>query len=207
MENLRDAVFHVLGKEIPGDFIETGVWRGGACIFMRAILSAYGVTDRNVWVADSFEGLPAINAALYPADAADVDLSEYHELAVGMDEVKANFAKYDLLDDQVKFLKGWFKDTLRAAPIERLAILRLDGDMYESTMDALTALYHKVSIGGVVIVDDYNIIPGCRQAVHDFRDSRGIDDAICKIDLWGVFWIKTAGNREEPHHVEELLSA
>jgi hypothetical protein len=196
MDNLRDAILHVLGKGVPGDFIETGVWRGGACIFMRAILGAYGVTDRNIWVADSFEGLPPANAALYPADGVDHDLSIYPELAVSLDEVKANFAKYDLMDDQVKFLKGWFKDTLHTAPIEQLAILRLDGDMYESTMDALVALYDKLSPGGVIIVDDYGIISGCRQAVHDFRESRGIDDVICQIDLCGVFWVKTAASPE-----------
>jgi hypothetical protein len=207
MENLRDAILHVLGKNIPGDFIETGVWRGGACIFMRAVLGIYGVTDRNVWVADSFEGLPPVNAALYPADAAGVDLSKYHELAVSLDEVKANFAKYDLLDDQVRFLKGWFKDTLHSAPIGRLAILRLDGDMYESTMDALVALYDKVSPGGVVIVDDYGAISACRQAVHDFRDRRGINDAVCKIVLSGVFWVKTARNPERVSAIPAFFSS
>ena len=106
--------------------------------------------------------------------------------------MKANFAKYGLLDDRVVFLKGWFKDTLRAAPIERLAVLRLDGDMYESTMDALTALYDKVSAGGFVIIDDYGCIEACRRAVHDFRDARGIADKIVDIDGWGVYWRKSA---------------
>ena len=115
----------------------------------------------------------------------------FEELAVSLDEVKANFAKYGLLDNRVVFLKGWFKDTLRAAPIEQLAVLRLDGDMYESTMDALTALYDKVSRGGFVIVDDYGCIDGCRRAVHDFRDARGIDDPIVDIDGWGVYWRKS----------------
>lgn len=190
MNNLRDAVIHVLRENIPGDLIETGVWRGGACIFMRAILAALNVTDRTVWVADSFEGLPPINAEQYPEDAKYDDLSKYAELAISLEEVQANFQKYDLLDDQVKFLKGWFKDTLPTAPIEKLALLRLDGDMYESTMDGLTNLYHKVSPGGVIIVDDYNIIPACKQAVHDFRDAHGITEHIQPIDYCAVFWIK-----------------
>ena len=111
-------------------------------------------------------------------------------LAVSIDEVKANFAKYGLLDGQVRFLKGWFKDTLPAAPIEHLAILRLDGDMYQSTIEALAALYHKVSPGGVIIVDDYGAVPGCRQAVHDFRAAHSIVAPIQDIDGIGVYWLK-----------------
>lgn len=191
MDNIRDAIFHVIGNNVPGDFIETGVWRGGACIFMRAVLAACGIADRTVWVADSFAGLPPVNAEAYPEDAKYDDLSKYKELAIGLEEVQENFRKYGLLDNRVRFLKGWFKDTLPTAPIERLAILRLDGDMYESTMDALQALYHKVSQGGVVIVDDYGIIPACAQAIHDFRDANGITDNIRQIDYCGVYWIKS----------------
>jgi Macrocin-O-methyltransferase (TylF) len=109
---------------------------------------------------------------------------------VSLEEVKANFAKYGLLDDRVVFLKGWFKDTLPSAPIERLAVLRLDGDMYESTMVALTSLYDKVSSNGFVIIDDYGCIESCRKAVHDFRESRGISEPILDIDGFGVYWRK-----------------
>ena len=96
------------------------------------------------------------------------------------------------MDDQVCFLKGWFKDTLPTAPIEKLAILRLDGDMYESTMDGLRSLYHKLSPGGFLIVDDYGAVDACREAVCDFRNEHGIDDEIVKIDWGGVYWQKTA---------------
>ncbi|MBN1174128.1 MAG: glycosyltransferase [Micromonosporaceae bacterium] len=186
MANLRFAVETVLAGGVPGDLIETGVWRGGACIYMRAILRAYGVTDRRVFVADSFEGLPPPDPEKYPADAGDRHYT-YTPLAVSLDEVRSNFAKYDLLDDQVVFLKGWFKDTLPAAPVDRLAVLRMDGDMYESTMDALGALYDKVVAGGFVIVDDY-ALPGCRKAVGDFRRDHGITEAIIPIDQMGAYW-------------------
>ncbi len=191
MDNIRDAIVHVLSENVPGDFIETGVWRGGACIFMRAVLAAFNITDRTVWVADSFEGLPPVNAEQYPEDAKCADLSQFSELAISLEEVQSNFEKYGLLDDQVKFLKGWFRDTLPTAPIEKLSVLRLDGDMYESTMDALNSLYHKVSPGGVIIVDDYNAINACKQAIHDFRDAHGITDPIQAIDYYAVFWIKS----------------
>ena len=190
LRNLRDLVATAISEGVPGDLIETGVWRGGACILMRAALEAFGDLGRRVFVANSFEGLPAPDAQAYPADLGD----KHHtveELSISLDEVKANFAKYGLLDNRVIFLKGWFKDTLRAAPIERLAVLRLDGDMYESTTDALTALYDKVSPGGFVIIDDYGCIEACRRAVHDFRDARGIVDPIVDIDGWGVYWRKS----------------
>jgi O-methyltransferase/8-demethyl-8-(2,3-dimethoxy-alpha-L-rhamnosyl)tetracenomycin-C 4'-O-methyltransferase len=186
MDNLRWAVETALTRGVPGDLIETGVWRGGACIFMRAILKAYGVVDRRVFVADSFEGLPPPDPDRYPADAGDRHHT-FAPLAVSLAEVRANFARYDLLDDQVVFLKGWFKDTLSRAPVERLAVLRLDGDMYESTMDALVALYHKVSPGGFVIVDDY-ALPGCKQAITDFRAERGIEAPLVGIDSMSVYW-------------------
>lgn len=188
MSNLRTACEDVIAERIPGDFIETGVWRGGACILMRAVLKAWGATDRLVWLADSFAGLPPPTADKYPADCGDNSF-EYRELAVSLEQVQANFAKYDLLDDQVRFLKGWFKDTLPAAPITRLAVLRLDGDMYESTMDALNALYHKVSPGGFVIVADY-ILPKCRAAIGDFRKAKGVTETITDIDGAGVYWRK-----------------
>jgi len=189
MENLRDVVEYVLKENIPGDFIETGIWRGGACIFMRALLAAHGVADRVVWCADSFEGLPKPDALRYPSDAGDEHHTFVH-LAISLEEVKANFARYGLLDDRVRFLKGWFKDTLPSAPIAQLAILRLDGDMYESTMDGLNALYAKVSAGGVIIVDDYGAVAACREAISDFRRTHGIHEPICDIDGIGAFWVK-----------------
>jgi len=189
MSQIRAAVFQVVNNNVPGDLVETGVWRGGACIYMRAILKALDVRDRIVWAADSFEGLPPADPARYPADADDKHHG-FFQLVVSLEEVQANFAKYGLLDDQVRFLPGWFKDTLPAAPIGKIAVLRLDGDMYESTMDALTPLYDKVSPGGVVIVDDYGAVPACRQAIDDYRRAHHIEAPITRIDGLGVYWIK-----------------
>ena len=157
-------------------------------IFARAILKAYGVDDRRVWVADSFEGLPPPNEQDYPADRKDKHHT-YDELRISLEQVQANFKAYGLLDDQVRFLKGWFKDTMPSAPIEKLAVLRLDGDMYESTIQVLEPLYDKLSPGGFLIVDDY-ALPGCRKAVEDFRTARSIAEPIETIDDIGAFWRK-----------------
>lgn len=187
LDNVQRCVTDVVRRSVPGDLIETGVWRGGTAIFMRAVLRACGDDGRTVWAADSFQGLPEPDAEKYPADRGDTLFSK-EQLAVSVEEVKANFERYGLLDERVKFLVGWFKDTLPAAPIERLAVLRLDGDLYESTMDALTSLYPKLSPGGYVIVDDYGAFPNCKQAIHDFRDRHGIKDEIVTVDWTGVYW-------------------
>lgn len=166
LDNLQHCMETALADGIPGDLIETGVWRGGATILMRGVLKAHGVTDRRVWVADSFQGLPAPDTEQFPVDASWTKSAG--KLAVSQETVRDTFARYGLLDDQVCFLPGWFKDTLPNAPIERLAVMRLDGDLYASTLDALTYLYPKLSPGGFVIIDDY-ALDSCRQAVHDYR--------------------------------------
>jgi O-methyltransferase len=186
--NIQTLAEDVIDKNIPGDFIETGVWRGGACIFMSAILRAYGVTDRNVYVCDSFQGLPPPKDHEYPVDRGDTHHTAPF-LAVNLEQVQQNFEGYDLLTDQVKFVKGWFSDTLPTLAVEKLAILRLDGDMYESTIVALENLYPKLSVGGYVIVDDYGL-PNCRRALADYREYHGIDSEYITIDNSSVYWVK-----------------
>jgi hypothetical protein len=153
---------------------------------MKGILEAYGDKERRVFVADSFCGLPPPNPGDFPADAGDQHHT-FTELQVTRQEVEENFRRYQLLDDRVVFLEGWFKDTLPSAPISKLGVLRLDGDMYESTIEALEALYPKVSAGGFVIIDDYNLQP-CAQAVTDYRQRHSIKSPILPIDQMGVWW-------------------
>jgi hypothetical protein len=194
LANLQTCISSVVTDGTPGDFIETGVWRGGTAIFMRAMLKAIDVTDRMVWVADSFEGLPEPDAERFPIEAEAhrgvVMKKVYNHFAVDIDTVRANFGAYGMLDSKVGFLKGWFKDTLPGAPIETLAIMRLDGDYYESTMDSLNNLYHKLSIGGYAIIDDYgeSTWTYCRKAVDEFRRDRGIDEPMNKVDSKCFYW-------------------
>ena len=200
-DNIKDCIVSILQDRIPGDFIETGVWRGGAAIFMRGALKAYGVTDRLVWAADSFEGLPEPDAELFPLEAkvqaGPVIQKAYHNLAVSLEEVKRNFAAYELLDNQVKFLKGWFCDTLPHAPIDTLSLIRLDGDFYQSTMDSLTGLYDRLAVGGYVIIDDYgeDAWTYCRKAVDEFRAERQIDDPLIVVDSSCVCWRRSGNSR------------
>ncbi|GBE68203.1 methyltransferase MtfB [Mycobacterium sp. MFM001] len=189
LTSLQHCVETVLADDIPGDLVECGVWRGGACILMRAVLAAYGDKARRVWLADSFEGLPRPDTANYKADKG-IRLDLFAGiLGVSEAEVRANFQRYGLLDDQVRFLPGWFKDTLHDAPIDCIALLRLDGDLYESTIQSLNALYPRLSSGGFCIIDDY-MIKGCRQAVTDYRTKHRVSAEIVDIDGSAVLWRK-----------------
>ncbi len=196
LQNTRRLLEDVIRRGVPGDVIETGVWRGGVTILMRAVLAAYRDSSRLVWVADSFDGVPPPDANRYPSDTGD-RLHTYRELAIPLEVVAANFERYGLLDEQVRFLPGWFRDTLPSAPIERLALMRLDGDLYESTIVALEALYPKLSVGGYVVIDDYDLV-GCRQAVDGFRTANSITAPLETVDWTGVWWRK----RDVFHTVE-----
>jgi O-methyltransferase len=189
LDHLHACCETALDDNIPGDFIETGVWRGGACILMRGVLAAYGITDRSVFVADSFCGLPVPDPA-YPADAGNDAYQTHSVLAVSRAEVEENFRRYGLLDEQVVFLEGWFKDTLPTAPIDRLAVFRLDGDLYESTWEALVTLYPKLSPGGFCIIDDYSPTLGGKQAVDDYRQHHDIRSPLQPVDEGCVAWRK-----------------
>ncbi|GAB1640120.1 TylF/MycF/NovP-related O-methyltransferase [Krasilnikovia sp. MM14-A1259] len=209
LDNIRELTENVLLDGIPGDFLEAGVGRGGAMIFLRGVLRAYGVTDRTVWLADSFQGFPEPPADaryrmsdVYP-DLTDEQHEQRRQAAQAMkeqflrggsaDEVRNNFRRYGLLDDQVRLLPGWLADTLPTAPVSRLAILRVDNDLYDSTYATLEHLYPKVSAGGYVIVDDYHFLEECRRAVHDYLKAAEVPDPqLVTIDQCGVYWRKTA---------------
>ena len=194
LANVRDCVAGALADGVPGDLVEAGVWRGGVAIWMRALLAALGQnvdTVRKVWALDSFEGLPQADPEQYPMDVP-MKFHTFKQLAVGLDQVKANFARYGLLDDRARFVPGWFRDTAPtvAKEIDSIAVLRLDGDMYESTIDVLTNLEPLVSPGGYVIVDDYGGIEACRQAVIDYRHKKRVKAEIHKVDWTGIWWRK-----------------
>jgi O-methyltransferase len=183
LDNVQACVEDVLKRKVPGDLVETGIWKGGVTILMRALLMVHDDRERVVWGADSFEGLPV------PIDDQDGDdLSAVEELKISLERVQDHFRRYNLLDDRVRFLKGWFSDTLPTAPIERIAVLRLDGDLYSSTMDVMKSLYHKVSPGGYVIVDDYYSWPGCRRAVQEYLAENNLAPEIKAVDWTCCYW-------------------
>ncbi|CAF1327584.1 unnamed protein product [Rotaria sp. Silwood1] len=199
--NIEWSLRLVIANEIPGDFIECGVWRGGSSIFARAVFKALNINDRHVWLADSFQGLPKARTT---NDNDHWSKQEY--LKVSLEEVQINFHSFNLLDNQVHFCKGYFVDSLPRCNVSRIAVLRMDGDMYESTMDQLFNLYSKVQVGGVIIVDDY-IIPECNRAVHDFRRWHQITEEIRSIsgDQPGHYWIKKKSIEVQMDRYQPLL--
>lgn len=192
LDHLERCAEQVFAERVPGDFLEAGVCRGGASIFMRGLQCAWNEPDRRVWLADSFAGVPPPSAA--PDVEANLDLSEAQQpwLACDLETVRSHFVRYGLLDGHVRFLPGWFHRTLPNAPVESLAILRVDADLYSSTSEALEHLYGRLSPGGFVTIDDYGALGPCRQAVDEFRARHAIVDPLERIDWTAVAWRKTA---------------
>jgi len=196
LNNIQQCLEDIIANGVEGDCMETGVWRGGCCILMKAILTVQKQDQRKVVLADSFCGLPPPDPR-YSADEKSIfhtfDLNHLSSL----EEVKQSFERYGLLDDQVVFMPGWFKDTLHLTESKKLCLLRLDADMYESTILALESLYQRISPGGYIIIDDYPVIGPCKQAVDDFRAARGIDIPmqVCDPETCGVFWQIPRANR------------
>tara|TARA_B100001971_G_C18268000_1_gene596010 strand:+ start:9754 stop:10584 length:831 start_codon:yes stop_codon:yes gene_type:complete len=186
---LRDALDTINREDIKGDLIETGVWRGGLPIIMRAYLHDIKDTQRKVYIADSFAGLPQ-DVADVKDKAANLLLEPLNGLSTSRTLVEEALNYFGLNDEQVVFLEGWFKDTLPTMPKTPLALIRLDGDYYESTMDAISNLYPRLSSGGYCIVDDYNLPLGCKKAINEYREEFEITEPIIKINKQAVYWRK-----------------
>ena len=191
----------VVATGVAGDFFEAGVWRGGACILAHAVFVTSRERNRTVWLADSFQGLPKPSPQEYPADAGDIHHT-HGILAVTEAVVASNFAKYGFVvrpdngGGRVRFVKGFFSETLPGAQVQSvgaIAVLRLDGDMYESTWVTLQHLYNRISVGGYVVADDFNLWPS-RRAVMEFRELLGlVAHTLVPIDRGGVYWRRLAG--------------
>eukprot|EP00931_Biecheleriopsis_adriatica_P053140 TRINITY_DN31069_c0_g1_i1.p1 TRINITY_DN31069_c0_g1~~TRINITY_DN31069_c0_g1_i1.p1 ORF type:complete len:261 (-),score=18.97 TRINITY_DN31069_c0_g1_i1:68-850(-) len=154
MELLHELLHYVYrNKMLTGDFLEAGVWRGGVSIYAKGFMKAYDIQN-NIWVVDSFEGLPGKQ---HPMDTHGWDDPFF---AVPLHEVKDAFRRHALLDHSVRFVQGWFGKTL---PILRprlrsLSLLHLDCDMYRSTLEVLCNTYDALDVGGVVLADDWSLI-------------------------------------------------
>jgi O-methyltransferase len=182
LTNIENLINEVIKWGIKGDMIEAGCWRGGACIFMRKLLNDAN-DKRMVFVCDSFEGLPKPE---HPKDEGDIHW-KYSHLSISMNEVITNFSKFGLTEN-VKFVKGWFADTLPKLN-NTYSLIRLDGDMYKSTMDAISDLYPKLNEGGFCIIDDYGAVKGCKEAIHDYFDANGLNHELNRID-WTGYWFR-----------------
>jgi len=197
LQNIIELTSQVVKNGVPGDLLEAGVWKGGASVLMKAVLDQH-CSKRKLYCCDSYQGLPAFTAVderLDEEKLKPMDGPGSYAFEGGVESVKENFKKYGYLDDRVYFVVGYFNETL---PVLRepaqLALLRMDGDMYSSTMDILNNLYDRVMLGGYIIIDDYGHWPQCKRAVHDFFNLRGAShvlDTIQVIDDTGIWFEKT----------------
>ena len=191
----------ILRTNIPGDFVECGVWMGGSAGLMAVALERFDIgKPRMLHLFDSFEGLPAPGekdgnkAAGYWMNSANSEFLTTQRCVAGAATVCSLLhERLGFSVERVVIHKGWFQDTLPGLGPEPqcIAVLRLDGDWYESTKICLEHLYERVSRGGVILLDDYYCWEGCRKATDEFRDARGIIDPIIRIDEESVYWIKS----------------
>lgn len=184
LDLIEQAVVSLEQRKVPGDYLEAGIWRGGAVILLRALLDAYAIPGRRVFAADSFEGIPVNTRALNdPVDAWQ------DRWVASLDEVRGNIARFGLLDERIVFVPGYFETSLPPLAGESFALIRLDSDSYDSVETSLQLLYPRVVKGGIVIIDDWHL-PGCRMAVLDYCARHNIRDAIQEYDA-NAFWTKS----------------
>ncbi len=183
LDNLEYCIQQVVTNKIPGAIVEAGVWKGGACIFANACLQQLQET-RNIYVCDAFKGI-------FPKPTNEMDewteKNDFSPLSVSLDKVQENFRKFSLLTPNVIFKEGWFSDTLPSIT-EPVAILRIDGDTYQSTMDTLI-LEPQVPSGGYIIMDDW-AIASSQKAFLDYFKGAVTEKDVIPVDSLSVFWKK-----------------
>lgn len=183
LDLIERCMLSVHERGVPGDFIEAGIWRGGVIILLRALLNAYGINGRSVFAADSFAGIPKNARAV--GDPVDQWRDRW---IASLEDVKLNIKRFGLLDDRVKFVPGFFADSLKTLANERFALMRLDSDSYDSVEESLVYLYPLLSSGGFVIIDDWHLV-GCKQAVLNYRARHGIVAELKTFD-GNAYWMK-----------------
>ncbi len=175
LEQLHAHLDAVRNEGIVGDLVECGTGRGGGAIYMRGYLAAHDIEGKQVWIADRFR------AEHHPDDIVDV--------WTDLDSVRDGFGRFGLLDERVRFLPGEPGDALREAPIGKVALLRIGPGSAEDARFVLEALYPRIVIGGVVVIEGCDD-PERRQAVEDFLTGWGIDAPLDRTDWATVSWRK-----------------
>ena len=185
LDHLHDCLDTIRSDSVGGDLIECGTGRGGGAIFMRAYLDAWELPERRVFVADSFR------ASAAPATVPRIPPEGMAGLRADLNLVRDAFARFDLLDDRVRFLQGPMTATLPDAPVRELALVRIGPGIDTETRAVLDALYDRVAVGGFVLIDP-RAHPSAREQVEAFRAERGIATPIERVDASAIAWRKTA---------------
>lgn len=199
---LCDAVQYVQENNIVGDIVECGVWKGGSMAAVCQTLNALGTTNRTLWMYDTFDGMSeptesdvdlhghAAAEMLAESDMANAESRESIWCRCSLENVKATLRETGYPESQMRFIKGKVEDTLPNQSPERISILRLDTDWYESTRCELEILFPKLVPGGVLIIDDYGHWQGCRKAVDEHFAANNIRMFLHRVDYTGRLGIK-----------------
>jgi O-methyltransferase len=196
--SLWDLSQRLIRQNIPGAFVECGVWLGGSAGLMGLAIESTS-QNRQIHLFDSFQGLPepgpsdGAAAKEYSGGRGDGRLAPISRCDATLEQVQTFlFERLRLNSGRIQFHVGWFQQTIPAIAnqLGPVAMLRLDGDWYESTQVCLQHLYPKLSPGGVVILDDYYCWEGCRKATDEYREAHGIAAPIVQVDLDCGYWIK-----------------
>jgi hypothetical protein len=195
---LRQSVEYIIRHDIPGAMVECGVWKGGSMMAVAKTLMHLGTCDRMLHLFDTFEGMPepGRDDRDYRGEAAVDLLTPTHrrrervKAASSLDEVKSAMASTGYEATKTVFVKGKVEDTIPSNAPETIALLRLDTDWYESTYHELVHLYPRLSVGGVLILDDYGHWRGARKAVDQFIAERRLKLLLCRIDYTGRIAVK-----------------
>jgi O-methyltransferase len=194
LDNIQKLTLDCLSNNIKGDFIEAGIWKGGAVALMAAILNTTKTKNRRVIGVDSFEGIPPAKPDIYPADAVHIGCEKIEILLNNsLEEVKGYINRMGLDDgNNIQLIKGWFSEVLPDLVRDgaKFALVRIDGDTYESTIQALENLEPCTSQGGYIIIDDYYSWDGCKKATQDYRLIKDITSPLITVDWTCVYWKK-----------------
>jgi hypothetical protein len=201
MYALHEAVKHVVANGVEGDLVETGVWRGGSSMLAALTLEQAGDHERRLWLYDTFAGMPkpttddisvSGRSALEDWEAHPGHLSDDLACEASLDEVRANLRGAGVALERCELVQGLVQDTIPARAPERIALLRLDTDWYESTRHELEQLYPRLVPGGVLLLDDYGHWEGSRRAVDEYFAGHGPRPLLVRLDVSGRIAVKTA---------------
>ena len=200
MYSLYKAVNYILENNIPGDFVECGVWKGGSALLIAQMLSDKNIVDRKVILYDTYEGMSEPteqdkNIVGRPATSllqeSSIDIQDSIWCYSSFEEVKHNLSLSGLLPECIIMIKGKVEDTIPTQlPTKSISLLRLDTDWYESTKHELNYLYPLLNKNGVLIIDDYGHWEGCRKAVDEYVLTHNLSILFNRIDNTGRLAIK-----------------
>lgn len=200
IEAVISATRHVVAHDIPGAFVESGVWMGGSIMAAARTLVEVGVTDRDLYLYDTFEGLPApgehdgIAGSDQTADEIYADRKagsgDTAFLEAPVDIVRANLARTGYPAERIHTIPGLVEDTIPTSAPEQIAFLRLDTDWYSSTKVEMENLFPRLASGGILIIDDYGFLDGPRKAVDDYLADYPYPTFLHRIDSSGRLLVK-----------------